>query len=478
MTRVETRWSVLRRSIRTSGGLLYHDVANPMEGLSSEDLSTLASLRNGAMPFERYMDMMKGDSSGKSRLGREGVSPFDDPQNLVGIVQLPLLRRYDLIIVEQGYGGVYVHSYELVKHLRSIGKRVLMLSPEAPLFESEFHADDVFMSKLEESCPGATYVTYCNLLRGLVSHFHHASILIAHRSQTLLLFDLIKGRHAITYCDGFVDGAFNIARDGISSAAPGLGSILDELYFLLACNDGYLKSLYSNPMSNRLLFAAGYQALTEVVENWFWGKEQMARFVESMPEQEKSSRLVLPFLNGGMFVRESVERSSRFLFTTTMHNIDKKGLPELLSAMKKATHVEVDCIVRQPHHLPPIPSSIAPRLHLANASKPEMIRLYHRAWCNVRVSREESSPLSILESMLCEVPQIVSPAVAEQIPQIEDGKTGYVVDPDDIATLAERMTQVMACRKLRDRLGKEARIRAKQLTHANRSSELSRMFNE
>ena len=101
-------------------------------------------------------------------------------------------------------------------------------------------------------------------------------------------------------------------------------------------------------------------------------------------------------------------------------------------------------------------------------TKDEMVTLYHEVWVNCRTSREESSPVSILESMTCAVPQITSPRVAEQIPLLEDGKTGFIVDPDDKRGLIRALQRLWGDRELRDRMGAEARERACSYSLENR----------
>ena len=97
-------------------------------------------------------------------------------------------------------------------------------------------------------------------------------------------------------------------------------------------------------------------------------------------------------------------------------------------------------------------------------------------WVNFRISREESSPMSILELMTCEVPQIVSPMVASQIPLIEDGVTGFVVDPDDEDRAAWALRTILDDRRLRDRMGRECRRRALALALEERMDLFERLI--
>jgi glycosyltransferase involved in cell wall biosynthesis len=105
---------------------------------------------------------------------------------------------------------------------------------------------------------------------------------------------------------------------------------------------------------------------------------------------------------------------------------------------------------------------------ISNLAKHEMTELYHKVWLNCRVSREESSPVSILESMICEVPQVTSTVVAKQIPIIQNGKTGFVLEPDDTSGLVRALRTLLANPILRDEMGRECRKRALEYSFDNR----------
>jgi glycosyltransferase involved in cell wall biosynthesis len=461
---------VLRRAAHLDGSALYHDSAKPVTIKNARQRRLLSRVSYGAMLLEDVDSILHRDAGRTGNLARLR-SIYAGSQNLLVIAPLELRRCYDVILVEQGYGGVYVHSYELAKSLRRNGYSVLLLSPEDPLFEKRRHPDDVTLPRLRELCANVDYFSYYNLLRGLVGKLETSLLLIAHRSQSLLLFDLIADRKTVIYCDGFLDGGFSVARETrMKMTGKMRARIVTELNFLAATSGRGFYSIYGGPGMNRFMLAAGYHALTSARQNWFWGQRQYENFISAMPEHGSSSRLVLPFTRPSMFRRAKECRVRKALFTTTMHNIDKKGFPELVSLMQKLPSLRVRCVVRQPQRLPSYPAAISSRLEIGTLNKDEMVRLYHRVWCNIRTSREESSPLSILESMTCSVPQVVSPCVAEQIPIIEDGATGYVVDPDDIDRLQQCVSKLMRDREMRDAMGEEARRRASMLSLRYRAS--------
>ncbi|MCC7171568.1 MAG: glycosyltransferase, partial [Planctomycetes bacterium] len=283
-------------------------------------------------------------------------------------------------------------------------------------------------------------------------------------------------RHrTIVYCDGWYDGHFRLAEDiELHKTEIRRDWLLDELFYQIAVSPHDFLGITSGPATNLGLLEAGYRALRAASENWCWGKHQLTRFSELFPSIRDSLRLVLPFTSPAIFDHAQVDRSPRLFFTTTMHNIAKKGYPELVTFLDKNPTLRATCIVRQPERLPSTPPYILERIEVKSVTKAEMIHEYHRAWLNWRVSREESSPLSVLESMICEVPQIVSPVVAEQIPLLEDGATGFIVDPDDGETLNARVNELLRDKSLRDRMGAECRSRASELAYDKRRDLIER----
>jgi hypothetical protein len=76
--------------------------------------------------------------------------------HVVGEINLPIAESYDVVILEQGYGGVFVHAAQLARTLRR-HYRVLMLVPGDPFFGIARHSDDLTVPRLREAgrCGGA-----------------------------------------------------------------------------------------------------------------------------------------------------------------------------------------------------------------------------------------------------------------------------------------------------------------------------------
>lgn len=394
-----------------------------------------------------------------------------DGYGLCGRVAIPINDSYDFALVEQGYGGVYVHTYELVKRLRE-KYRVLLLAPVAPLFEASAsrHPDDV-MPPLMDGLPAdarGSMLSYVTLIRNILWRTKVRHLLVMHRSYSQYIFDIIERTPTTIYCDGYYDGHFAAFHE-LCHATDRL-DLLGSIWETVSRQPSGFFGLVATPMSDPVIWAAGYRAMCAARSNWCWGHAQAASYSAALAGiATVPIELQLPFLSSEIFNPQLVNRRPSVLFTTTMHNIDKKGYIELGAVVPKLPRsVRVFVIVRQPKLLPRVAKQARTRMHVATLDKERMIRLYHRIWVNCRVSREESSPVSILESMMCGVPQIVSPAVASQIPIIEDQVTGFVVDPDDEHRLLQSLQRILSDEQLRNSMGNECRRRAVSIAVQNR----------
>jgi glycosyltransferase involved in cell wall biosynthesis len=72
-------------------------------------------------------------------------------------------------------------------------------------------------------------------------------------------------------------------------------------------------------------------------------------------------------------------------------------------------------------------------------------------------SRMEANPVSILEAMACGVP-VVAPRVGSIPDTVADGLTGYLVEPNRAAPLAERLEELLLDGPRRRAMGQEGRI--------------------
>ncbi len=378
--------------------------------------------------------------------------------------------RYDVVLLDQGYGGVWVHTVQLWKRLRA-RVRALVISPTDPLFEDLRDPDLLTLASIRRSNPGFTTAAFVTQVRELLSSLEVGLLLIMHRSQSVFVFDLVDRQPTVIYSDGHYE-----PRLGLGASLPlrwTNDQVLREIMFLLAAApaSAFLQ-LPASPATNLKVLAAGWRAMERATANWCWGAEQARVLARAVPSIARRTRFVPPFIDGGIFDSSLVDREKVVLFTSTMHNLDKKGLPELLAVMDAMPDLRVRCVVGQPHRFPEIADRFRGRLQVERLDRSQLRRVFHTAWVNCRISHEDNAPLSVLESMTCELPQVVSPAVAREIPLLENGQTGFIVDPDDRESLAQVMRQLLTDPALRNRMGRECRARALAYDFSRRTSEI------
>ncbi len=81
-----------------------------------------------------------------------------------------------------------------------------------------------------------------------------------------------------------------------------------------------------------------------------------------------------------------------------------------------------------------------------------------RAWAFAIVSNKEASPNVIIEAMASELP-VVATRVGGIPELVEEGRTGFLIEPGDCEGLAEGLTRILLEERLRLSMGKRARER-------------------
>ncbi len=108
----------------------------------------------------------------------------------------------------------------------------------------------------------------------------------------------------------------------------------------------------------------------------------------------------------------------------------------------------------------------------------ELLSTFYRAAdCCIVPSRSESFGLVALEAAACGIP-VVAAAVGGLTTLVEDGETGYLVEPGDAAGFAAHVEEIVADRQLRERLGKGAAEMAAAYTWATAAQRLSKLYRE
>ena len=94
----------------------------------------------------------------------------------------------------------------------------------------------------------------------------------------------------------------------------------------------------------------------------------------------------------------------------------------------------------------------------------ELAREYEQAALLVLPSLQETAPMCIAEAMCCGLP-VVATRVGGVEYMVQDGETGFLVEPRDPEALAEAMGQLMSSPILRERMGTRAREIARKRFH-------------
>jgi glycosyltransferase involved in cell wall biosynthesis len=158
----------------------------------------------------------------------------------------------------------------------------------------------------------------------------------------------------------------------------------------------------------------------------------------------------------------SREGPVRFVFVGRL--VRQKGLDVLLEALSRLPRqacFEVAIIGDGP--LKAELTAMAARLSLVEVvrflgwvSRADMPEVLRRADAFVFPSRDEGMPNAVLEAMASGL-AVAATAIAGNEELVEDGRTGFLVPPEDVAALAEVLTRLAGDRNLCWRLGRAGR---------------------
>ena len=103
---------------------------------------------------------------------------------------------------------------------------------------------------------------------------------------------------------------------------------------------------------------------------------------------------------------------------------------------------------------------VAPRVHFTGPlSQHDLLRVFSHADALVLNSTTENCPHVLLEAMAAGLPAVATRVGG--VPElVEDGRTGWLIDPDDPSDLERRVAQVLADPSWREQAGARARQRA------------------
>lgn len=101
-----------------------------------------------------------------------------------------------------------------------------------------------------------------------------------------------------------------------------------------------------------------------------------------------------------------------------------------------------------------------------NIDRPTLLGELSRASCLMLISKQETAPMIVMEAMAAGVPVIASNMCGLPY-MIDDERTGYLVDPTDEETIANRLSMLLSNPKLTIDVGARAREVAIDRFHVN-----------
>lgn len=424
--------------------------------LGTKDLEGLAEEICGAPP-----------GSAKNSQACQAIRRYLEGAGYAKVASLNLPDEADVIIVDAGFGGVFVHAVDLWELLhRRLGVRALLIAPREPPYGYDQELADWLITPRSWAYEPQAYsrlIGFVGITRAVVSLVPARLLLFTHRFPSTFLFDLIPSRRTVIHADGYFEQLLQLGThlqpDGPCKPTV---EVLQELY-------------YGEPFGTHIATSLAHVlavswSFRKATENWFWCEPQRRIAEKYFPELSGAFRVVLPLIDIDRFQPGPTSLPTRdILYTTTSDRgtIQSKGLRELVEAMKRLPEsVTLRMVVGSRDVVPSEVDALGDRVEvLVRQAKERMPEIYRSCRMNCRVSRRESSPVSILESMSCGLPVVVSPIIAENISAIQDGRTGFVVDPDQVETLVQRLKTLAVDDDLRRSMGEAARLGVRQYSY-------------
>jgi glycosyltransferase involved in cell wall biosynthesis len=170
--------------------------------------------------------------------------------------------------------------------------------------------------------------------------------------------------------------------------------------------------------------------------------------------------------------REQAERLPSILFVGG--DFDRKGGPLLLDwfLQRGQGHCDLHIVTRTP---PKIAEAI-PGLHLYTnlaPNSPELMQLYAQSHLFVLPTRADCFGIALVEAMAMGLP-VVATDVGGVPDIVEDGKQGFLIQPQDGVALTDRLARLLADEPLRCAMGDAARARV--LTHFDAARNSTRLI--
>jgi len=213
-----------------------------------------------------------------------------------------------------------------------------------------------------------------------------------------------------------------------------------------------LSKCYVNYFSKRYLKVLNHPNCKKIV---FFSKFARDSFVKDTGlDDSKTAVIPQPIRIEKAFAKKTNKKP---IILMVGHQLRRKGADVLLKAFSEMQDEAELVIVGSPD------AGISKMINESNnvklfeaVSDKKLVELYKKADIFCLPSRGEGSPLSILEAMNYSLP-VISTNICGIPEEVIDGKTGYLVDVNDVKKLKDRLEKLVKDKALRTRIGKEGK---------------------
>ena len=196
-------------------------------------------------------------------------------------------------------------------------------------------------------------------------------------------------------------------------------------------------------------------------------KAALRELMQTFGLSEEKLCVVYSGIDADFFMhREQIKREPNHLLFVGNAQDPRKGIRYLFEALRMINPAIRLTIVDQGIPIKTVAPQLASkigvekRITFTGRISPEQLRnLYQRSWALVMPSLYEGFGFPVLEAMACGCPVISSNRTS--MPEIVNG-AGILVDPENVATMTNKMFKVLTEEKLRGKLSKNGIKRSSQ----------------
>jgi len=376
----------------------------------------------------------------------------------------------EVVILDRGWQGVYQHAISLWQLLNQ-NQRAVLIAPAEPPYGFDPALESLLVTPERLGGESGSMISFVSLARTLLKKLKPKLCFMSHRALMPYFFDIARSIPTIVHGDYYFDSDLLDGQHMAGTEPDDATPVLQEL-------------LYSETPNGMSLQAAtaSYWMSENAAELWFYTEEQRTLAYDFHQDRPPRYKVVLPLVDAVRYCPAESERlqsSILFVTTNTGATTTAKGLKPLQKVMARLPEdTKLQVVVSNQADVPADLRTSGQVEILEKIRRSEMLGVYRSCSVYCRVSEGDSTPLSVLEAMACGLPVIVSPTIAWNMPCIQDGYNGFVVEPEDTDLLASKLCLLLQDKRLRDEMGARARKGALPYSYEANRWMLKRFFEE